>query len=86
MILVCGGAGYIGSHVNKELHREGYDTVVFDNLIYGHREAVKWGAFIEGDLANVDDIEGIFQKYQIDAVCHFAACAYGGESIEEPEK
>lgn len=86
MILVCGGAGYIGSHVNKELHREGYDTVVFDNLIYGHREAVKWGAFIEGDLANVDDIEGIFQKYQIDAVCHFAAFAYVGESIEEPEK
>lgn len=86
MILVCGGAGYIGSHVNKELHREGYETVVFDNLIYGHREAVKWGTFIEGDLANVDDIENIFRKYQIDAVCHFAAFAYVGESVEEPEK
>ena len=43
MILIVGGAGYIGSHVNKELHKRGYDTVVYDNLIYGHREAVKWG-------------------------------------------
>ena len=42
-ILVCGGAGYIGSHVNKFLNRKGYETVVFDNLVYGHREAVKWG-------------------------------------------
>lgn len=86
MILVCGGAGYIGSHVNKELHQKGYETIVFDNLIHGYREAVKWGTFIEGDLANVDDIEGVFQKYQIDAVCHFAAFAYVGESVEEPEK
>ena len=40
-ILVCGGAGYIGSHINKQLHKEGYETIVFDNLIYGHKEAVK---------------------------------------------
>ena len=50
MILIVGGAGYIGSHVNKELHKRGYDTVVYDNLIYGHREAVKWGHFEYGDL------------------------------------
>ena len=85
-ILVCGGAGYIGSHVNKQLHKEGYETVVFDNLVYGHREAVKWGHFEQGDLKNMEDIERVFQKYQIDAVFHFAAYAYVGESVLEPEK
>lgn len=85
-ILVCGGAGYIGSHINKQLYKEGYETVVFDNLIYGHQEAVKWGIFVEGDLKNIEDIEAVFQKYQIDAVFHFAAFAYVGESVQEPEK
>lgn len=85
-ILVCGGAGYIGSHINKQLHREGYETVVFDNLVYGHKEAVKWGTFEQGDLKNLDEIEKVFQKYQIDAVFHFAAYAYVGESVDEPEK
>ena len=85
-ILVCGGAGYIGSHINKQLNKEGYETVVFDNLVYGHREAVKWGHFEQGDLKNMEDIERVFQKYQIDAVFHFAAYAYVGESVSEPEK
>lgn len=85
-ILVCGGAGYIGSHINKQLNKEGYETVVFDNLIYGHREAVKWGYFERGDLKNMEDIERVFQKYSIDAVFHFAAYAYVGESVQEPEK
>ncbi len=85
-ILICGGAGYIGSHVNKALNRQGYETVVFDNLVYGHREAVKWGKFIEGDLKNPTDIEEVFQKYKIDAVIHLAAYAYVGESVIEPEK
>ncbi len=85
-ILVCGGAGYIGSHVNKQLNREGYETVVFDNLIYGHREAVKWGSFVEGDLASENDIEAVFSSHKIDAVFHFAAYAYVGESVTEPEK
>ena len=85
-ILVCGGAGYIGSHINKQLHKEGYETVVFDNLVYGHREAVKWGHFVQGDLKNIEDIEKVFQTYQIDAVFHFAAYAYVGESVSEPEK
>ena len=48
-ILICGGAGYIGSHVNKQLYADDYETVVLDNLIYGHIEAVKWGAFEQGD-------------------------------------
>lgn len=85
-ILVCGGAGYIGSHINKMLNKEGYETIVFDNLIYGHREAVKWGRFIKGDLANVDDIESVFANNSIEAVFHFAAYAYVGESVKEPEK
>lgn len=85
-ILVCGGAGYIGSHINKQLYKEGYETVVFDNLVYGHREAVKWGTFVKGDLKNIEDIESVFHKYPIDEVFHFAAYAYVGESVEKPEK
>ena len=85
-ILVCGGAGYIGSHINKELNKNGYETVVFDNLIYGHSEAVRWGTFIEGDLSNTEDIEKVFSTYDIEAVFHFAAYAYVGESVNEPEK
>lgn len=85
-ILVCGGAGYIGSHINKQLNQEGYETIVLDNLVYGHREAVKWGTFVKGDLANVADIEAVFSTYKIEAVFHFAAYAYVGESVMEPEK
>ena len=85
-ILVTGGAGYIGSHINKLLAYEGYETVVFDNLIYGHREAVKWGTLVVGDLKNVDEIEAVFRRYSIEAVFHFAAYAYVGESVAEPEK
>lgn len=85
-ILVCGGAGYIGSHINKELSKQGYETIVFDNLVYGHREAVRWGKFIQGDLANIADIEAVFSQHKIEAVFHFAAYAYVGESVAEPEK
>ncbi|MBR3458420.1 MAG: UDP-glucose 4-epimerase GalE [Selenomonadaceae bacterium] len=84
-VLVCGGAGYIGSHVNKELHRRGYETVVYDSLIRGHRDAVKWGDFVQGDLADVNALEDVFQRYPIEAVFHFAAFAYVGESVEKPE-
>ncbi|MBC6679565.1 UDP-glucose 4-epimerase GalE [Zhenpiania hominis] len=85
-ILICGGAGYIGSHTNKLLADNGYETIIFDNLIYGHEEAVKWGIFRKGDLKNSDEIEELFQDYKIDAVLHFAAYAYVGESVKEPEK
>ncbi len=86
MILVTGGAGYIGSHINKMLAREGYETVVFDNLVYGHREAVKWGTLEVGDLADQKRLNEIFEKYQIDGVFHFAAYAYVGESVVNPSK
>ena len=85
-ILVVGGAGYIGSHINKLLSAQGYETIVFDNLIYGHQEAVKWGTFYRGDLKNIDDIRDVFHHHQIDAVLHFAAYAYVGESVKDPEK
>lgn len=86
MILIVGGAGYIGSHVNKELHKRGYDTVVYDNLIYGHKEAVKWGHFEYGDLRDTNRLEQIFLTYDIEAVFHFAGFAYVGESVKNPSK
>lgn len=86
MILITGGAGYIGSHVNKLLHQQGYETLVLDNLVYGHRSFVKWGEFIKGDLADTVLLERIFSSYSIDAVMHFAAYAYVGESVENPAK
>ncbi|HOI71205.1 MAG TPA: UDP-glucose 4-epimerase GalE [Methanobacterium sp.] len=86
MILIVGGAGYIGSHINKKLSKQGYETVVFDNLSYGHVDFVKWGQFHQGDLGNIDDIRGVFKKYPIDAVMHFAAFTYVGESVKDPQK
>jgi UDP-glucose 4-epimerase len=86
MILIVGGAGYIGSHVNKELNKQGYKTVVFDSLVKGHKEAVKWGEFFEGDLANPDQIREVFKKYPIEAVIHFAAFIEVGESVKDPLK
>lgn len=85
-ILVCGGAGYIGSHINKLLAQKGYDTIVYDNLIYGHREAVKWGKFVEADLCDRTALDRVFSENKIDAVFHFAAFAYVGESVTEPAK
>lgn len=85
-ILVCGGAGYIGSHINKMLNQQGYETVVFDNLVYGHREAVKWGELVVGDLNDSEALKKLFDRYDFDAVFHFAAYAYVGESVTDPEK
>jgi len=86
MILVTGGAGYIGSHTNKQLSHKGHETIVFDNLIYGHESAVKWGQFVLGDLSDINQLRLTFKQYEITAVIHFAAYAYVGESVEEPEK
>lgn len=86
MILIVGGAGYIGSHVNKLLSENGYETVVFDNLSKGHSESVLWGKLEIGDLNKVDDIENVFSKYNIEAVLNFAAYIEVGESVIDPEK
>lgn len=85
-ILIVGGAGYIGSHVNKMLSKCGYETVVFDNLVYGHKEAVKWGTLVTGDLGDKIALEQLFQTYRFDCVFHFAAYAYVGESVTNPSK
>lgn len=85
-ILICGGAGYIGSHINKMLNQKGYETVIYDNLVYGHKEAVKWGELIVGDLADQQALNDLFDKNEFDAVFHFAAFAYVGESVDNPEK
>ncbi|MFA5531986.1 MAG: UDP-glucose 4-epimerase GalE [Candidatus Shapirobacteria bacterium] len=86
MILIVGGAGYIGSHINKELNKQGYKTVIFDSLVKGHKEAVKWGEFFEGDLNNIESIREVFKKYPIEAVLHFAAFIEVGESVKDPQK
>lgn len=85
-ILVTGGAGYIGSHTCKALATAGYHPVVFDNLISGHRRAVKWGPLVKGDLNNKDLLVKVMRDYQIRAVIHFAAYAYVGESMRAPGK
>jgi len=61
MILTTGGAGYIGSHINKILFKRGYKKVVYDNLSRGHREFAKWGQFILGDLGNKEQIRLCFK-------------------------
>ncbi|WP_303849711.1 UDP-glucose 4-epimerase GalE [Seleniivibrio woodruffii] len=85
-ILIVGGAGYIGSHAVKELNRQGHDTIVLDSLVYGHRESVKSGKFVHGDMADTALLDRIFNENRIDAVMHFAAFAYVGESVTDPEK
>jgi UDP-glucose 4-epimerase len=86
MILITGGAGYIGSHVNKLLNKNGYKTIIADNLVCGHAEAVKWGTLHVVDLADTEKLRDIFSRYRFDTVFHFAAYAYIGESVKEPAK
>ena len=83
-ILIVGGAGFIGSHVNEMLYRQGYQTIIFDNLSTGSRETVKHGIFIEGDLADVKRPRSTLLSYRIDAVMHFAALKNVGESVTQP--
>ena len=87
MILIMGGAGYIGSHTTKHLLDNNYECIVGDNLIYGHIEAVdKRANFVKADLADKESLRLIFKENKIDAVVHFAAYAYVGESVKEPQK
>ncbi len=84
-ILVTGGAGYIGSHTCKALHRKGFLPVSYDNLCRGHRSAVRWGPLIEGDLHDHAKLTEVLKTENIDAVLHFAAFAYIQESVENPQ-
>ena len=85
-VLVVGGAGYIGSHAVKQLAHAGYETVTLDNLVYGHRDAVQTGAFEQGDMGDAPFVRGVFGRHKIDAVMHFAAYTYVGESVADPAK
>ena len=85
-ILVTGGAGYIGSHCCKALAQKGFHPITIDSLVYGHQRFVKWGKFIKGDTGNRADLKKCFQRHKINAVMHFAAYAYVGESVENPLK
>ncbi len=86
IVLVTGGAGYVGSHANKLLHQHGYDTLVYDNLEVGHAECSKRGTLVQGDLSDRDGLRTLFESNRITAVMHFAAYTYVGESVDHPEK
>lgn len=83
-VLITGGAGFIGSHVNQMLCQKGFPTIVLDNLSQGKREAVPSGIFVEGDLMDRPLLKKIFSSYSIDAVMHFAASIDVGESVRQP--
>ena len=83
-VLVTGGSGYVGSHAVRELVRGGHDVVIYDNLSTGHRFLSDGYPLIEGDIADGDRLHEALQG--MDAVMHFAASAYVGESVANPRK
>ncbi len=85
-VLVTGGAGYVGSHAARLLTAAGHEIWVYDNLVFGHRAAVPPGRLIEGDLLDRGKVEAVLRAKRIDAVMHFAAFAYVGESVTDPAK
>lgn len=85
-ILVTGGAGYIGSHTAKALAMHGYEPIVLDNLSAGHEWAVRWGPLVKGNIANQALVRDTIARHRIQAMIHFAANAYVGESMQHPRK
>jgi len=83
-VLVCGGAGYIGSNMTATLADAGFEPIVFDNLSTGHKSAVKNAEFIEGDLADYELLTKTLKKYKVEAVMHFAALIEVSESVQIP--
>lgn len=83
-ILVTGGAGYIGSHTCKALAHQGHTVVAYDNLSTGHRELVRWGDFVYGDILDTQRLRSCIRKHRIEGIIHFAASAYVGESVIDP--
>lgn len=83
-ILITGGAGYVGSHCAQRLARAGHQSVVFDSLVRGRRDAVRWSPLIVGDIRDQEALRAAFGARSFDAVMHFAAFAYVGESVRDP--
>ena len=83
-VLICGGAGYIGSHMAQLLAGHGRTITVFDNLSTGHQEAVQWGELVCGDLLDRQALGDLFSEQSIDAVMHFSAKSLVGESMTDP--
>jgi len=84
-ILVTGGAGFIGSHMTKVLNEQGYQVVIYDNLSRGNKDAAIYGDLVVGDISDASKLDDLFSSRKIDAVMHFAAYAYVGESVDLPE-
>lgn len=85
-ILITGGAGYIGSHTAKELATHGHSVAVYDNLSTGHRDFVKWGEFVHGDVRDYAALSSCLDAFRPDGVIHFAAKIFVGESVADPGK
>ena len=83
-VFVTGGAGYVGSHCCKAFAAAGWRVVVYDNLSRGWRDFVQWGPLIEGDLLDLEGLTRAMREVKPDAVAHFAALAYVGESVADP--
>lgn len=83
-ILIIGGAGYIGSHTAKLLHKKGYKPIVLDDLSTGHRQAVRHGSLHEGSYNDASQVERVLREHKIGTVMHFGAKALVGESVENP--
>ncbi|WVT72860.1 UDP-glucose 4-epimerase GalE [Sinorhizobium chiapasense] len=86
IILVTGGAGFIGSHTCKRLAEQDFVPVVYDNLSTGHRANVGWGPLVEGELEDTERLATTIRTFLPECVIHFAASAYVGESVEDPGK
>ena len=83
-ILVVGGAGYIGSHAARALRRAGYEAIIYDSLVNGHRRLAQGFELVEGDIADETKLRPVLKR--VDGVMHFDAAAYVGESVEKPRK
>lgn len=83
-VLVTGGAGYVGSHACKALAAAGHEPIVLDNLTHGHDWAVRWGPLVRGDIADRHCLDTVMLDWRPEAVMHFAAFAYVGESVGNP--
>ncbi len=86
VVLVTGGAGYVGSHACKALAAAGHTPVTYDNLSRGHREAVQWGPLEVGDLLQKERLAEVIARHNPVAVMHFAALAIVSESVSHPER